>query len=300
MNMSLSITVGVVRALFKRSTQKQLVWSRISHWLGSIEDKSKKPVGQVTLIGAGPGDPELLTLKALRLMREADVVLYDWLVSDDILTLIPKTVETLFVGKRAGKHSMQQSDICDLLCEHALAGKKVVRLKGGDPAIFGRLGEECLALEQRGIAFAIVPGVTAASGISAYTGTPLTDRRCSQSVRLITAQFKKTELEPDWASMTPCKGERSKETLVFYMGLSRVALICQRLMEYGLAGDTPAMLVDQATTSQQTEWISTVSGLPKKMTTLCIQGPALLVIGEVIGCQHSVDLSLLAYSHSHV
>jgi uroporphyrin-III C-methyltransferase len=286
--------------VLKRSLLNPFISFNHHHSSQKVKNKIHDRQGYVHLIGAGPGDVELLTLKAVRLMQEADVVLYDWLVSDEILSLIPATTEKLFVGKRAGKHSMKQEVICDLLCEQANAGKNVVRLKGGDPAIFGRLGEECMALERQGIAFAVVPGVTAASGMSAYTGTPLTDRRCSQSVRLITAQFKKPELEPDWASMAPRKGERSKETLVFYMGLSRVHLICQRLIEHGLPADTPAMLVDQATTVQQETLTRTVQALPVAMQKRAFKGPALLIVGDVVGYRQAIDLSLLSRTSSYV
>lgn len=293
MNLFWDVSTHDTWRVLKRSVQKPFSLFSSSSVLETRTAWAKSEKGHVYLIGSGPGDAELLTIKAVRLIQEADVILYDWLVSEDILALIPASTKKLFVGKRAGEHSMKQDDICDLLCQHALSGRKVVRLKGGDPAVFGRLGEECLALEQRGIAFAIVPGVTAASGMSAYTGTPLTDRRCSQSVRFITAQFKKAELEPNWVSMTPRKGERSQETLVFYMGLSRVELICQRLIEHGLPSDTPAMLVDQATTSQQQSLARTVQDLPCAMRTQEIKGPALLVIGDVINYRHTVELPLL-------
>jgi uroporphyrin-III C-methyltransferase len=300
MNLLWDLSSNHTWRLLKRSLLNPFISFGNDSTIQKVSSAAQGRKGHVYLIGAGPGDAELLTLKAVRLMQEADVVLYDWLVSEEILSLIPATTEKLFVGKRAGKHSMKQEVICDLLCEQASAGKRVVRLKGGDPAIFGRLGEECMALEQRGIAFAVVPGVTAASGMSAYTGTPLTDRRCSQSVRLITAQFKKPELEPDWASMAPRIGERSKETLVFYMGLSRVYLICQRLIEHGLPVDTPAMLVDQATTAQQETLTRTLQELPLAMQKREFKGPALLVVGDVINYRHAIDLALLSRATSYV
>ena len=300
MNLSWGLPADMLSRVFKRSMTGPFAWFDQLGFKKTSKSTTQSKTGIVYLVGAGPGDAELLTVKAVRLLQDADVVLYDWLVSDDILCLIPNKTERLFVGKRAGKHSMQQQVICDLLCEKALEGRTVVRLKGGDPAIFGRLGEECKALELQGIPFAVVPGVTAASGMSAYTGVPLTDRRCSRSVRFITAQFSRPELEPDWSSMSPKEGDPSLETLVFYMGLSRVSLICQRLIEHGLSADTPAMLVDQATTAEQTTLIRTLKDLPYAAKCADFKGPALLVVGEVVGVKHTVDLSLLSTDGCYV
>ena len=193
-------------------------------------------VGEVFIVGAGPGDAELLTLKAYRLLQEADVVLFDWLVDQSVLDCIPRHVAREFVGKRCGKHSVPQDKICERLVELGLQGKRVVRLKGGDPAIFARTCEETDALHQAGIPFAIVPGITAASGASAYTGIPLTDRRFAQSVRFMTAQFQNPAKEADWQAIA---ASSERETTVVYMGLKRLALLSQRLTEAGVDANLP-------------------------------------------------------------
>ena len=291
--------------------------NQLSNWLTSyftntpmVQRRKRADKGHVNLIGAGPGDAELLTLKAHRLIQQADVVMYDWLVNPDIIKMIPSHVERVFVGKKCGRHSMQQADICQLMVEVALTGKNIVRLKGGDPAIFARAAEECEILAQHQIDFAIVPGITAASGASAYAGIPLTHRECAQSVRFITAHLKSVKSasgelksatdEPNWqalvagASASPTSS--SRETLVFYMGLKRIETIMQRLGTNGLAASTPVAVIDQATTAQQQVCIGTLENIAQRVTQRNFQGPAVTIVGEVVNKRHKVNLSLLSKS----
>jgi uroporphyrin-III C-methyltransferase len=256
--------------------------------------------GHVNLIGAGPGDAELLTLKAHRLIQQADVVMYDWLVNPDIINMIPSHVERVFVGKKCGCHSMQQADICQLMVEVALTGKNIVRLKGGDPAIFARAAEECDILAKHNIDFAIVPGITAASGASAYAGIPLTHRECAQSVRFITAHLKSASDEPNWPALVAGVSASHGETLVFYMGLKRIETIMQRLETHGLSASTPVAVIDQASTAQQQVCIGTLDNITQRVTERNFQGPAVTIVGEVVNKRHNVNLSLLCKSVSEL
>ena len=279
---------------FKQSFTR--LFSNHSNKHGEIRQRyagSRKGSGQVYLIGAGPGDAELLTMKAHRLIQEADVVLYDWLVNPDVLALIPKHAESVFVGKKCGRHSVKQDTICQMLVDYATKGKVVVRLKGGDPAIFARAAEECVMLEQHGIDYAIVPGITAASGASAYAGIPLTHRDCAQSVRFITAHFKNPEHEPDWQSLAQAANSRMGETLVFYMGLGRVEQIAERLIEHGLSGDTPMAIIDQATEKTQQVVTTSLIRLSACSDKNKLKGPALIIVGDVVNKRYEVNSSLL-------
>lgn len=275
-----------------------------------VQRNKQADKGHVYLIGAGPGDAELLTLKAHRLIQQADVVMYDWLVNPDIINMIPKQVERVFVGKKCGRHSMQQADICQLMVEVALTGKNIVRLKGGDPAIFARAAEECDILAKHNIEFAIVPGITAASGASAYAGIPLTHRECAQSVRFITAHLKSVKSasgelksatdEPNWqaivAGANASHSATNGETLVFYMGLKRIETIMQRLEAHGLTASTPVAVIDQASTAQQQVCIGTLDDIAQRVTEQNFQGPAITIVGEVVNKRHEVNLSLLSQS----
>lgn len=253
----------------------------------SSQDSSK---GQVFIVGAGPGDAELLTLKAFRLLQTADVVLFDALVSDEVLSLIPNGVAREYVGKRCNKHSASQADICRRVVELALQGKSVVRLKGGDPALFARTSEEAVALEQAGISFAIVPGITAASGVSAYTGIPLTDRRCAQSVSFITAHFKDAS---QWPEMAPLAQNVLKQTVVVYMGLSRLQGLCDGLKQYGVPSDWPVAAIENATTPSQRMITGTLCSIGANVSHANLTGPTLLILGKVVEFRHSVDTILL-------
>lgn len=247
--------------------------------------------GSVTLVGAGAGDLELLTIKAYRLLQEADVVLYDWLVNQEILTILPERTEAIFVGKKAGEHSMSQAEICQLMLNQAQQGKKVVRLKGGDPSIFGRLSEEAQILTEHQIPFAIVPGVTAASGCAAYSGIPLTDRECSQSVRLVTAHLKDKDDQPQWQNIAT-----SQDTLVFYMGLNRVEQVASQLIEHGMDENMPMAIIDKGTSTEQAVCCATLASITSTEQWKHFSGPALIVVGKVVERRQAVDLSLLARS----
>jgi uroporphyrin-III C-methyltransferase len=263
---------------------------------GSVRPSASKQ-GHVYLMGAGPGDAELLTLKAHRLLQEADVVMYDWLVNPDILNMVPQSVQRIFVGKKCGQHSMQQGDICQLMVDVAKQGKNIIRLKGGDPAIFARAGEECEILAKHQIDFAIVPGITATSGASAYAGIPLTHRDCAQSVRFVTAHLKSEKDEPNWADLVPLGNNKGKdkrgETLVFYMGLKRLDIIMQRLQQYGLAQDMPVAVIDQATSRQQQVCVGSAKNIALRVANMKFNGPAVIIVGEVVSKRHQVALELL-------
>ncbi|MGY0581716.1 MAG: uroporphyrinogen-III C-methyltransferase [Paraglaciecola chathamensis] len=248
--------------------------------------------GHVHLIGSGPGDAELLTVKAYRLLQSVDVVMYDWLVNPEILDMIPPHVERRFVGKKCGEHSMTQIEISELLVSVAKEGKTIARLKGGDPAIFARAAEECDLLTRNHIPFSIVPGITAASGASAYAGIPLTHRDCAQSVRFITAHLKDPALQPDWQSLVtgamPDAQGKNAETLVFYMGLRRIESIMQQLQAHGLPMDMPVAIIDKATSTQQQVCIGQVKNIAQRIHTRQFTGPALIIVGEVVSKRQKV------------
>ena len=251
--------------------------------LEQLLDKPQRQSGEVYVVGAGPGDPELLTLKALQLMQQADVVVYDYLVSPQILELVRRDAEKICVGKKAGAHSVPQQDTNQLLVDLALAGKKVCRLKGGDPFIFGRGAEEIEALLPHHIAFQVVPGVTAAAGCAAYAGIPLTHRDYAQSVQFITGHCRSDGSEPDWASM-----RSANQTLVIYMGLMKSAHIQQQLIAAGRSADTPVAIVENGSRADQ----RVVTGSLQQLATLIeqhqLQSPALLIIGDVVKLQQDL------------
>lgn len=241
--------------------------------------------GMVYLVGSGPGDPDLLTVKALRLIQSADVIFYDRLVSNEILELIPKGVTRFMVGKASGHHCVPQQEINQLLINAADKSRTIVRLKGGDPYIFGRGSEEALALNKQGIRFEVVPGITAASGCSSYAGIPLTHRGMSRSVQFITGHFRENEpLEIDWEKLV-----NPQNTLVFYMGLSSLDFICQSLMNAGLGANTPAAAVQNGTTLQQNRLISDVKGLADAVQESEMQAPVMIIIGEVVTLANELD-----------
>ena len=233
--------------------------------------------GYVALIGAGPGDAELITLKGARLLQKAEVVIYDNLVSDGILELISPTAERIFVGKMAGNHTMAQDDICQLLVEKALAGKFVVRLKGGDPFVFGRGGEEMDVLSAAGVPVEIVPGVTAALGAAASFGFPLTHRDHAQSCVFVTGHLKDHTVELDWPALA-----RPGQTVVIYMGVTGLETISRELQAAGLSGDTPAALIYRATWPNEKAHKGTLATLPEVARTHKVKPPTLIVIGTVV------------------
>lgn len=233
--------------------------------------------GCVYLVGAGSGDVELLTLKAARLLQQADAVVYDRLVGDDVLALIPAGHERYYVGKERGHHSVPQAEIGALLVKLAGEGKSVVRLKGGDPGVFGRMGEELAALAAANIDAEIVPGITAASAAAAGMGIPLTDRAHAQQLRFITAQLCRKDGEPDWATLA-----RQDETLIFYMGLTKVDAICTGLRRAGLPDDWPIMLVANASLPEQASLVGTLADMPGKLAESPLPSPCLIVVGSVV------------------
>ncbi|MDX1464137.1 MAG: uroporphyrinogen-III C-methyltransferase [Halomonas sp.] len=233
--------------------------------------------GSVYLVGAGSGDVELLTLKAARLLTQADAVVYDRLVGDEVLSLIPAGRERYYVGKASGHHSVAQAEIGTLLVDLARQGKAVVRLKGGDPGVFGRMGEELTALAEAGVPAHIVPGITAASAACASMGIPLTDRGHAQQLRFITAQLCREGGAPDWAALA-----RRDETLVFYMGLAKVAAICAGLRGAGLPDDWPIMLVANASLPDQAALTGTLADMPAYLEANPLPSPCLIVVGSVV------------------
>ena len=245
--------------------------------LGKQLQQDVPQAGCVYLVGAGPGDPELLTFKALRLMQKADLVVYDRLVSAEILELVRRDAEKVYVGKKASLHSVPQDQINQLLVDAAKQGQRVVRLKGGDPYIFGRGGEEVQALIEAGISFDVVPGITAAAGAASYAGIPLTHRDHAQSVTLATAHLKDDSLDLDWPSLV-----KQNQTLVFYMGLTALPVICEALISHGMPATTPIALVQSATTAKQQVVTGTLTNIRERAEQAMIQPPALIIIGTVV------------------
>lgn len=240
--------------------------------------------GRVALVGGGPGDPELLTVKAARLISEADAIVYDHLVGDGVLALARPDAERIYVGKEAGNHTLPQDDINRLLVRLAQAGKRVVRLKGGDPYIFGRGGEEIETLVADGVAFEVVPGITAATGASCYAGIPLTHRDHAQSCTFVTGHLKDGTVNLDWAGLA-----RPHQTLVFYMGIGAAAEICAKLITHGLPAGTPAAVVRHATMPDQQRVTATLAALPEAITTQGITSPALIIVGDVVQLAGKLD-----------
>ena len=239
--------------------------------------QNSKEQGQVYLVGAGPGDPDLLTFRALRLMQKADVVVYDRLVSPQILELVRRDAEKIYVGKAKSNHTLPQEDINLLMVEQAKKGNRVVRLKGGDPFIFGRGGEEIQTLIQHNIEFQVVPGVTAANGAASYAGIPLTHRDHAQSVVFATGHLKDGTIDLNWQALA-----QVNQTIVFYMGLTGLSVICQKLIEHGLGSDTPIALIQSATTENQVVVTGTLDDITQNPATATLQPPTLIIVGSVV------------------
>ena len=244
----------------------------------------KTPKGEVYLVGAGPGDPELLTLKALRLMQQADVVIYDRLVSPAIMELCRRDATKIYVGKARSNHAVPQEGINALLVEYASKGQRVCRLKGGDPFIFGRGGEEIQELFAAGVPFQVVPGITAASGCSAYAGIPLTHRDYAQSVRFLTGHLKEGSPELPWDELV-----YQNQTLVLYMGLVGLEKICEKLIEHGQRPDMPVALISKGTTLEQKVLVGTLAYIASKVEEDHIQAPTLTIIGDVVSLREQLQ-----------
>ncbi|CAO2833885.1 unnamed protein product [Amaranthus hypochondriacus] len=253
-------------------------------------------IGNVFLVGTGPGDPDLLTLKALKIIQSADLLLYDRLVSNDVLDLVGPNARLLYVGKTAGYHSRTQEEIHELLLSFAEAGANVVRLKGGDPLIFGRGGEEMDFLQQKGIHVKVVPGITAASGISAELGIPLTHRGIATSVRYLTGHSRNGGTDPLYVAENAADPDC---TLVVYMGLATLPSLAQKLMQHGLPTNTPAVAVERGTTAQQRTVFAKLEDLADKIKFTGLVSPTLIIIGKVVAlsplwvqtCEESVELA---------
>jgi uroporphyrin-III C-methyltransferase/precorrin-2 dehydrogenase/sirohydrochlorin ferrochelatase len=285
-----------VKARFADSDQRRRFWEKIlqgpaAELMLNGQDQAAEQVlttamaqqdvymtqGEVYLVGGGPGDPELLTLRALRLMQQADVVLYDRLVSAEVMELVRRDAERIYVGKRRSEHAMRQENINQLLVDLARQGKRVLRLKGGDPFIFGRGGEEIELLAENNISFQVVPGITAASGCAAYAGIPLTHRDYAQSVRFVTGHLKSDHSNLSWPELA-----LPGQTLVFYMGLVGLADICLSLIDHGRAPQTPVALIEKGTTQEQRVLIADLASIATKVAANEVRGPTLLIVGEVV------------------
>ena len=284
-----------VKGLFPDVQQRRVFWEDVfqgqvaeSVFAGKLQEGQRlleekiagiapRALGEVYLVGAGPGDPDLLTFRALRLMQQADVVLYDRLVAPAIIELCRRDAERIYVGKQRAEHALPQEQINQRLVTLAKEGKRVLRLKGGDPFIFGRGGEEIEELAAHGIPFQVVPGITAASGCAAYAGIPLTHRDHAQSVRFVTGHLKDGSSDLPWNELTA-----SSQTLVFYMGLVGLPMICKQLIAHGRAASTPAALIQQGTTQNQRVFTGTLANLAELVAEHEVHAPTLVIVGEVV------------------
>ncbi len=294
---------GRVKQQIKIPAQRRIFWEKVLQ--GDIAEKifqgqsrqaeqqletllSKQgkapPIGEVYLVGAGPGDPDLLTLRALRLMQQADVVVYDRLVSAEILDLARRDSDKIYVGKQRNNHSLPQESINELLARLALEGKRVVRLKGGDPFIFGRGGEEMETLIEKEIPFQVVPGITAAAGCASYAGIPLTHRDHAQSCVFVTGHLKDGTINLNWGQLVS-----PNQTVVIYMGLIGLRQICQSLIEYGCPKEHPIAIIQQGTTENQRVITGTLLTLPEQVKNETLSPPTLIIIGTVVTLHKKLD-----------
>jgi uroporphyrin-III C-methyltransferase/precorrin-2 dehydrogenase/sirohydrochlorin ferrochelatase len=295
---------GSVKKHFSNSGQRRYFWEnilqgRVAELLfAGHEEKARAALeeaiedtdvhyqssGEVYLVGAGPGDPDLITFRAMRLMQQADVVVYDRLVSEPVLDMVRRDAEMIYAGKARDQHTLSQESINELLVRLAKEGKRVLRLKGGDPFIFGRGGEEIETLAEEGIPFQVVPGITAASGCASYAGIPLTHRDYAQSVTFVTAHLKDGSIDLDWEMLA-----KPAQTIVFYMGLHSISVIGRELVAHGLPKQTPVALVQKGTTRQQRIYIETLESLADLSEREQLQPPTIIIVGEVVSLQEKLS-----------
>ena len=285
------------KARFKTTNERRRFWERIlqgpvAEMLFAGQEKaahaalehafqdepaSDQESGEVYVVGGGPGDPDLLTFRALRLMQQADVVLYDRLITPEVLDLTRRDAERIYVGKQRDYHAVRQDEIHQLMVRLAKQGKRVLRLKGGDPFIFGRGGEEIDTLAEEGIPFQVVPGVTAASGCAAYAGIPLTHRAYAQSCVFVTGQLQDGSIDLNWETLV-----QPQQTVVIHMGLKGLDVLCRQLIAHGMAVGTPAALIEQGTTPRQRIFIGNLKTLPNIVKAADVHAPTLIIVGEVV------------------
>lgn len=287
---------GRVKARFSSMQERRIFWENVfqgpiaERMFSGQEDAARRELiatlegvadvthrGEVYLVGGGPGDPDLLTFRALRLMQQCDVVVYDKLVSDGVLELVRRDAERIYVGKERDRHTLPQEEINQVLVRLAQAGKRVLRLKGGDPFIFGRGGEEIETLMENGVPFQVVPGITAACGVSSYAGIPLTHRDFAQSCIFTTGHLRDGTVDLDWPALV-----RPKQTVVIYMGLAGLDEICRQLVAHGLPPGMPAAVVQQGTLPQQRVVVANLATLAEQVAAAGLQPPCLTIIGEVV------------------
>lgn len=262
--------------LFFKASVETLPSAMLKQRSDANERVKKSRLGKVWLVGAGPGDADLLTVKALRAINTADIIFYDYLVSADIRALFPKNIPAHYVGKAKNQHSIAQADLNQLLVKQAQLGLTVCRIKGGDPFVFGRGGEELLELRTAGIDAEVIPGITSASGCSTYADIPLTHRGLSQGCTFVTGHAEKS-LDVNWAALA-----QLNHTLVFYMGLTRADEIAAKLLAGGLAADTPVAIIENGCRKDQRDIISTLHAFPETVLRENVQSPALIIVGEVV------------------
>lgn len=291
-----------VKAKFTHAPLRRIFWEKVLQgpvaemvFSGKEDDAAKllqhtldqetdaQPVGEVYLVGAGPGNPDLLTFRALRLMQQADVVVHDNLVSEPIMDMCRRDAERIYVGKQRANHAVQQEDINLLLVRLAKEGKRVLRLKGGDPFIFGRGGEEIETLVDHGVPFQVVPGITAAAGVASYAGIPLTHRDYAQSVTFVTGHLKDDSINLDWSAIA-----KPNQTIVIYMGLQGLPVLSKELVKHGLSPQTPAAIIQQGTTQHQRVVVGTLETLPALAVESQLKPPTLIIVGKVVNLHHKL------------
>jgi len=257
---------------------------RLAHEIARWNEARPSPQGEVYLVGAGPGDPDLVTFRALRLMQKADVVLYDRLTDDAVLNLVRREAERIYVGKRPENHELPQEEISALLVKLAKEGKRVLRLKGGDPFMFGRGGEEIETLAEHGVSFQVCPGITAAIGASAYAGIPLTHRDYAHACVFVTGHGKDGRLELDWTALL-----EPNQTVAIYMGLRNLEALTREFVARGASPDLPAAIVDNATRPNQRVIVATLASLAAKARAAELRGPSIVIVGKVVSLRDKLD-----------